>query len=542
MDRASAQRLTRAGAEELARAMRKMRIPGHPRPYYLSFLIRDEESWRIQARFGGLAVDRHERRRNAMVDVRVGTRTYDQVTDGGLHDNDKESESFDYVELPFGGDLDAVRHGLWRLTDARYREAVEDLLNRRSHELTYLDPDRRRVSFDRRPKQLDLRWRHLPEVDRERWIRYVELASATLRHYPDVKASHVEFEADHVCRIAVNSEGSQRLECLPIWSIECQLWLLSKRGDGFPWTIKHTVTDPLELPSLPALRAEITSVILKLRRLSEAPTLRSFSGPALLDPIPAGLLVHEAIGHRLEASRLRAAGEGQTFKDSIGQQILPPFLSLRDNPRLERFEGRSLVGHYGFDDEGVDSRDASLVDHGRLVDFLTTRSGTRPRHRSSGHARSSYHERATSRMGVTILESHEGLTDPELKQALVAEIRRQRVPFGIRILEARNGETATETYDFQAFLGEVNLAARVYPDGREEWIRGVNFVGTPLNAIRSIVAAGSRAEVDNAFCGAESGYVPVSTICPALVVSELELQSKAESPFTQYSFPIPWGR
>ena len=89
---------------------------------------------------------------------------------------------------------------------------------------------------------------------------------------------------------------------------------------------------------------------------------------------------------------------------------------------------------------------------------------------------------------------------------------------------------------------KVGLAAKVYPDGTEEWIRGVNFVGTPLNAIHGIVAAGSRREAENAFCGAESGYVPVSTISPALVVSELELQAKPDAPYTQYTFPGPWER
>jgi hypothetical protein len=145
-------------------------------------------------------------------------------------------------------------------------------------------------------------------------------------------------------------------------------------------------------------------------------------------------------------------------------------------------------------------------------------------------------------MGVLFVESENGLGDREIKQKLLSEIRRQQVPFGVRIIEATSGETATDAYNFQAFLGEVNLAAKVFPDGREEWIRGVNFVGTPLNAIRSIVAAGKRQELDNAYCGAESGYVPVSTISPALVVSELELQSKPETPYTQYSYPIPWEK
>jgi hypothetical protein len=145
-------------------------------------------------------------------------------------------------------------------------------------------------------------------------------------------------------------------------------------------------------------------------------------------------------------------------------------------------------------------------------------------------------------MGVLKVEARDGAGPRELKRMLLAEIRRKRAPFGIRILDAKSGETVTDTYNFQAFLGEIILAAKVYPDGREEWIRGVNFVGTPLNGIHGIIAAGTRAEVDNSFCGAESGYVPVSTISPALLLSELELQSKPESPYTPFSMPMPWGR
>ncbi len=110
----------------------------------------------------------------------------------------------------------------------------------------------------------------------------------------------------------------------------------------------------------------------------------------------------------------------------------------------------------------------------------------------------------------------------------------------MRIVEATNGETVTDAYDFQAFLGEINLATKVYPSGREEWIRGVNFVGTPLNGIHGIVAAGQKLHVDNSYCGAESGYVPVTTISPALVLSELELQSKPGSRYTPFSLPLPW--
>lgn len=520
--------------------MRQMRAPGFPRPYFVSYLIRDEERWCLKAKFGSLKVDSRERTRSAFADVRVGSYGYDQVRDGGLLDNDKESESYGYVDLPFGNCLDGVRHGLWRLTDARYREAIEAFMDKRSRELTYRNPDRKFRAFEKRPPVVDPGFRPFPEVDVDHWARYVESASSLVKRFADVKDSQVEFEAENLCRVFASSEGSQLIECHTIWSIECYLWLLSDRGDAFPWTIKHIVADPAELPDLARFKREIRRTIGVLRRLADAPTLRSYCGPALLEPVPAGLLVHEAVGHRLEGSRLLASGEGQTFKDSLGRRVLPRFLSVREDPRLTRYDGRSLIGHYRYDDEGVESRETPLVVGGELKGFLTTRTGIARRHRSTGHARSAYHQRPISRMGLTVVEAENGLDDRALRERLLEEVRRQNAPFGIRIIEASSGETATDAYNFQAFLGEINLAAKVFPDGREQWIRGVNFVGTPLNAIRSIVAAGKRREVDNAFCGAESGYVPVTTISPSLVVSELELQSKAETPFSPYTFPLPW--
>jgi len=540
LDRASALQLVRVASQELDRAMKTMGIPGQPKPFFISSLLREEESWRIKAKYGSLNVDTHDRTRNGFIDVRVGSHRSDQLRDGGLDDNDKEAESYSYVDLPFGSSLDGLRHGLWRLTEARYRESLESLLDKKSHELTYLDPHRNIPAFEKHKPVVDLSWQSFPEVDHDQWAEYVERASATLKSCKGVKDSYVEFQAEHTCRILINSEGTRLLHCQPIWSVECYIWLLSNQGHSFPWTIKHMVTEPSELPMLAEFRKQIRAAVKQLRRLAKAPTVRSFSGPAWLDPVPAGLLIHEAVGHRLEGSRLLSTGEGQTFKDSLGRKILPEFLSIRDNPTLSSYDGKSLVGHYLYDDEGVPARDTELASKGVLKQFLTTRTAIARRHHSSGHARAQYHQRPISRMGVMVIETENGYDDREMKQLLLEEIRQQDVAFGIHILEASSGETTTDAYNFQAFLGEAGLAAKVYPDGREELVRGVNFVGTPLNAIRNITAAGTRVAVDNAFCGAESGYVPVSTISPGLIISELELQSKPEAPYTPYNFLMPW--
>ena len=458
-----------------------------------------------------------------------------------MHDNSKEDDSYQTIELPFGSRESGVRHGLWRQAEVRYREAVETYATKKSYELSYLDRNRKLPSFEKRNATEAVCWKRFPEVDEPYWRRFVEsLSTVTLRH-PQVKESHVRFHARHQVRVFVNTEGSLIVQYQPLWTLTCYLWLLSASGDALPWTINHFVADPRDLPDARRFRKEIHEAIKTLKSLAQAPKIHSYAGPVLLDPIPAGLLIHEALGHRLEGNRMLCAEEGQTFRERLGEQVLPSRLSLDDDPRLERFQGKSLVGHYRFDDEGVPAQCVELIQDGVLKGFLTSRAGIAPKHRSNGHARNERYERTMSRMGVTRLTSGEDAwSDAEMKQHLLAEIERQNLPYGIRILSATGGETATESYNFQAFLGEIDLAARVYPDGREELVRGVDFVGTPLNATRTIIAAGNRYEVDNAYCGAESGWVPVSTISPALLISHLELQAKIDTPYNQPCYPIPW--
>src|SRR5262245_24848974 len=123
MNKTSALRLADTASDEAHRAARHLGRK-RPRAYYVSHLVRDERVWRVEGRFGALFGRRETEARSCFTDVRVGSYRYDQVQDGGLGDNSQDDESFNYVDFPIGDDLDGLRHGFWKLTDARYREAV----------------------------------------------------------------------------------------------------------------------------------------------------------------------------------------------------------------------------------------------------------------------------------------------------------------------------------------------------------------------------------------------------------------------------------
>jgi hypothetical protein len=73
------------------------------------------------------------------------------------------------------------------------------------------------------------------------------------------------------------------------------------------------------------------------------------------------------------------------------------------------------------------------------------------------------------------------------------------------------------------------LVYRVFPDGREELVRGVDLIGTPLAAFSSVIAADDRIGVFNGTCGAESGGVPVAAVAPGILIEQIEVQKKEKS-------------
>jgi hypothetical protein len=83
------------------------------------------------------------------------------------------------------------------------------------------------------------------------------------------------------------------------------------------------------------------------------------------------------------------------------------------------------------------------------------------------------------------------------------------------------------------------MVYRVYPDGREELVRGVDLIGTPLTAFSKILAGDGETATFNGVCGAESGSVSVSASSPDVLVSQIEVQKKQKSQERLPILPAP---
>ncbi len=526
--------------KDLKRSLR-LHISGYPRPYYVSFLLRDTEWFNTWAGGGSVFRKRSDHTRNVYCDMRVGNYRYDQVTEGGLNDNDKELESYGFVTVPIDDRVyDGLRLGLWRLTDAKYREAIQDYNNRRTRRVSSVDPNTNYRSFTPlRPLKFAEHGR-AESIDEERWVRYCKTVSKWLSELPGVTTGWVEFDGSQQTRVFVSSEGREIVQHTKMFSLSGTIRALSRDGSQLEQDLVINCGSQMELPDIRSFKRMMVKKYERLQDQIRARKIHSFTGPVLLYPDPAGLLIHEAIGHRLEGSRLVSSSEGQTFKDKVGRKVVNVPLTIRDNPKQRKFNGKLCVGYYQYDDEGTEANDTLLVKAGIHHGFLTTRSQVFDENfEPNGHARNKKFERPISRMAVTIIEGEEPHSLENLKRMLVHEVKKSGKPYGMIIYDTSGGETDTQSYDFQAFSGEVSYATLIYPDGKEVPVRGVDFVGTPLQALNSIIAVGKEQELNNGYCGAESGFIPISTISPAILLSNLELQSKQEELVTQYILKKP---
>jgi predicted Zn-dependent protease len=287
----------------------------------------------------------------------------------------------------------------------------------------------------------------------------------------------------------------------------------------------------------------VDDLLAELAALRDAPAQSAFIGPALLAGQAASTLFHEALGHRLEGDRLVARGETRTFAHKVGQRILPEGLDVYDDPTLSH-DGQPHWGSYRIDDQGVPAKRAVLVEDGYLRGFLHGRTPTTHNQRSNGHGRHNGVEMPMSRMANLVVEARpgQGLDDEALYERLLELARAQGREEVMLIERIHAGETSTQAYDFQVFKG---IPAEVYVldvrTGEKRRVRDVEIIGTPLAALQRIAGFGRVAGVDEGYCYAESGSVPVSGMAPAILLTEIETQQTSSAGFHEPLLPPPFA-
>jgi predicted Zn-dependent protease len=504
-------------------------------PYFMSYAVSDAEFAVVQAQYGALTASMENHQRSADVQIRLGSPQLDNTH------GDHRSSAVNSIALPLIDDRHALARSLWSATNTGYGAALDNFLRVKTEAEVRAKEEDSSPDFSKEPPQVSVS-QPAPAVryDRAAWEDRVRALSKIFRAYPDVYQNAVVLTIQNETDYYVSSEGSEVVA--PHQLVRLVVIAATRAEDGMDLARAQTFEAESAdgLPAQPEIEAAIRELGESLEALRKAPVTEPFDGPAILSGRAAAVFFHEVLGHRLEGQRQRGDQEGQTFTKELGKPVLPTFLSVADDPTLTRFDGTWLSGNYTFDDEGEKARRVELIENGVLKTFLMSRLPIASFANSNGHGRSQSGRIPTGRQGNLIVSSTKAVSDAALRQQLIDEARKQGKPYGLYFEDISSGFAVTTRNSPQAFQVIPLVVWRVYVDGRkDELVRGVSIVGTPLAAMKRIVATSDKSEVFNGECGAESGSVPVSAIAPAMLLRELETQRQPQGTARPPILPIP---
>jgi predicted Zn-dependent protease len=496
-------------------------------PYFLGYRLVEEREREIGVISGALdQVPGESPRRRLDVVARVGS--FDLDNTRRLRDSDRSWwGDFQGRWMPLGDDVDVLRHAVWRSTETAVHGARTRIQRVRTNRAVKIEDDAESADFSREEPVVDLRPRATLDVDVMAWAPQLQRLSLLLADEPRVLSHRLGLSAQASTEYIVTSEGTRIRQ--PRVHLRLSIYAMATAGDGMDVSLYRwlDVASPDALPADDALRSWVTELRDDLLALREAPRESPWSGPILLRGAAAGVFVHEVIGHRVEGHRQEDEQEGQTFAAMIGQGVTDPTISIHDDPTIARYAGFDLNGHYAYDQQGVPAQRATIVDAGVLRGFLLARDPIPGFDRSNGHGRAMVGLAPVARMANTIVTTSDPKSEAELRGLMRAELKRRGTPYGLLVDDLNGGFTMTGRIMPNAFNIRAVRAWRVYADGRpDELVRGVDLVGTPLEALRGIMAAGDDAGVFNGYCGAESGSVPNAAVSPSLLIRSLEVQKK----------------
>jgi TldD protein len=502
---------------ELDRSKSQLKMDQVEPLYYIEYRVNDIDDYSAEAAFGAVRENQRVRYRVLRVVVRIGDYKQDSYYGIGMGETNI---------LPLDDDPIALRHQIWLATDDAYKEAVEALTEKQaalkqfSAEATPLD------DFAKAPVVSAIEPTVKLRLDEAAWKKTIEDATNLYREYPDVQMVSASLRFSAINEYLVNSEGTVTRNGKTTYSVTLNSTAQADDGMRLGRNPYWMVAKAEELPSREKLLSESKKMLDTLVALRKAPIVEEeYRGPVLFAPDAANDVIASLIGANVLGRKPQLGRPNRTtgaFATSYKTRVLPTFLTVIDDPSMKEFGGKSLVGSYEVDDDGVKAQPVTVVNNGLLVNYLVGRQPIRDFPASNGHDRAGAGSFPSPSLGVLMVKSADAKSPEELRQKVISMITDQGQPYGYRVETLGAGNAPRLLY-------------RVYTDGHEELVRGAVFNELDVRALRSdLMLVGNDPLVSN-----RQGGIATTVISPSLLFDELEVKRADTSKDKLPDYPAP---
>ena len=235
----------------------------------------------------------------------------------------------------------------------------------------------------------------------------------------------------------------------------------------------------------------------------KAKPVKAGTMPVILSSEAGGTMIHEAVGHGLEADLVEMGLS--VYKGQIGKKIASDLITVVDDATIP-----GKRGSFSFDDEGTHAKKNVLIENGILKGYMYDRlTAMKENAVSTGNGRrESYRKRPIVRMTNTLITPGESRPEDIIRS----------VDNGLHVLKMGGGQVNTVNGDF---VFEV-LEAHMISDGEiAETVRGVTLTGNGPEVLRIIDMVGDDLGYSIGTCGKDGQGAPVADAQPTLRIPGL---------------------
>jgi TldD protein len=523
---------------ELQRSM-NLTLNQLDKPYYLAYTVDDQHAWSAAATLGGLISSATNTYRVPRVRIRVGDYKFDNSNWTGAN---AAGPRYDLRSFPIEDDNPLVlRQYLWLATDSAFKGSLQSIARKRAA-LRNVTQSEELPDFDKEPAYVAIHDYTPVKFDAETWNDRARRVSAVFNDMPGLRSSGVEYSAVDSLHRFVNTEGTKiRLqEAMGSFVIEAA----AQSSDGMIVRDRgvYYTRDAAKMFPEEELMKSARAIGEQAKKIADAPLGDNYTGPVLFEGEAAPQLLADLLGRNLHITRKPVTAPGAAAQSATtelegrrGVRIMPEMFTVTDDPTLP------LFGHEETDDEGVPDKPLSLVEKGVLKDFLRTRQPVRGYADSNGRARLAGNYGASTPAPTNlVIKSSETSSVSDLKKKLIDLLQQRGLPYGmvVKKMDFPSSASIDEARKILSAAGSSGRAIsiplyayRLYPDGREELIRGVRFKGVNARSLKDILAAGNDSVtfdyMDNGAPFALLGYgtsaAEVSVVAPSLLIDDLEV-------------------
>ena len=323
----------------------------------------------------------------------------------------------------------------------------------------------------------------LVEIADEKRIDIIKRADQAAKSYdPRIKMAMIDYNDEIRSRVIANSEGVYLKDELPLLFFIVQV--MSEDGKARHMArerlSRHSGFEMFDMLSPETVATNAAREAIAMLSAQDAPA-------GIMDVVMqngwGGVLVHEAVGHPLEADNI-ARGIG-AFTGKVGQKVASECFTMVDDGTLPGFRGT-----INFDDEGTPARRNVLIENGVLKGYMNDILSARQLNmaRTGNGRRESFRYIPIPRMTNTFID--QGKDNPE---DILSSTKK-----GIYVQSLSGGSVNPVTGVFNFTCREAYLVE----NGKKTWpVKGATLIGSCMDVISNIDAVGTDLDFGPGICG-----------------------------------------